>query len=76
MIIGKAWVPNLPHILVNNAGIYPFKDFLELDSDYLKNIIDINLNSVVWMCQKFIQNRINTGGIIINISSIEAILSL
>jgi 3-oxoacyl-[acyl-carrier protein] reductase len=36
--------------------------------------MDINLNSVFWMCQNFIKRRGKQGGIIINISSIEAIL--
>jgi len=65
---------NLPHILVNNAGIYPFKNYLNLDENFLKKLVNINLNSVGWMCQNFIKKRGNRGGIIINLSSIEAIL--
>lgn len=64
----------LPDILINNVGIYPFKDFLEMEPDYLQQIMDINLNSAIWMCQKFIKSRMNRGGIIINTSSIEALL--
>jgi len=63
-----------PDILVNNAGIYPFKDFLEVDEALLKRTMDINFSSVFWMCQKMIESRINKGGVIINVGSIEAIL--
>ena len=64
----------IPDILINNAGIYPFKNYLLLDEDELKKTMDVNLNSIFWMCQNFIKKRINKGGIIVNLSSIEAIL--
>jgi len=63
-----------PDILVNNAGIYPFKDFLKVDHNFLRKIMDVNLNSVFWMCQQMIRRRIKKGGTIINVGSIEAIL--
>lgn len=63
-----------PDILVNNAGIYPFKDFLEVDDAFLDKVMDINLNSVFWMCHHMIKRRGKKGGVIINIGSIEAIL--
>lgn len=63
-----------PDILINNAGVYPFKDFLEIDEKFLKKVVDINLNSVFWMCQNMIKRRLKKGGVIINVSSIEAIL--
>jgi len=66
--------PELPDILVNNAGIYPFKDYLEVDREHLEKLLNINLNSVFWMCQNFIRRRGKKGGVIVNISSIEAIL--
>lgn len=64
----------LPDIIVNNVGIYPIKDYLKVDEDYLKKTLDVNMNSTFWMCQKFIQKRGKSGGIIVNTSSIEAIL--
>jgi len=64
----------LPDILVNNAGIYPFKDFLEIDEGFLRRVMDINLESVLWMSQQMIRRRIDHGGVIINVASIEAIL--
>jgi NAD(P)-dependent dehydrogenase (short-subunit alcohol dehydrogenase family) len=63
-----------PDILVNNAGIYPFRDFLAVDDTFLKKVMDLNLNSVFWMCHHMIARRARRGGVIINIGSIEAIL--
>jgi 3-oxoacyl-[acyl-carrier protein] reductase len=65
---------NQPDILVNNAGIYPMKEFLKVDEAFLRNIMDINLNSVLWMCQNMIKARGKLGGIIINVASVEAVL--
>lgn len=64
----------LPDIIVNNAGTYPMRDFLEVDADMLTSTMKVNLESVMWMCQHFIRRRKGQGGIIINVSSIEAIL--
>ena len=63
-----------PDILVNNAGIYPFKNFLEVDEAFLKKVMDINLQSAFLMCQHMIRRRLKRGGVIINVSSIEAIM--
>jgi len=63
-----------PDILVNNAGIYPFKNFLEIDEAFLNKVLAINLKSALLMCQHMIRRRLKKGGVIINISSIEAIL--
>ncbi|MEM0095215.1 MAG: SDR family NAD(P)-dependent oxidoreductase [Candidatus Bathyarchaeia archaeon] len=65
---------NEPDILVNNAGIYPTKPFLEVDEAFMRRVLNINLNSVFWMCQHMIRSRIKKGGVIINIGSIEAIM--
>lgn len=66
--------PAGPDILVNNAGIYPFKEFLDVDEAFYRRVMETNLDSVYWMCHKLVQRRIDTGGVIINISSIEAVL--
>jgi len=63
-----------PEILVNNAGIYLFQDFLEVDEEFLNKILDVNLKSVFWMCQEMIKRRGKKGGVIINVASIEAVL--
>lgn len=64
----------LPDILINNVGIYPEQNFLRLSKESLDKTLSINLESAVWMCQNFIELRGKKGGIIVNISSIEAIL--
>lgn len=64
----------LPDIIVNNAGIYPVVDFLSADINVLKKTLDVNMISVYWMCQNFIRKKAKRGGIIVNISSIEALL--
>jgi 3-oxoacyl-[acyl-carrier protein] reductase len=63
-----------PDILVNNAGIYPFKHFLDVDEAFYRKVMDTNLTSTFWMCQRLIERRLKRGGIIINIGSIEAVL--
>ena len=44
-------------VLVNNAGVYPFKRFLDLEPDYLDQVMQVNLYSVLWMCQSMIKRR-------------------
>lgn len=63
-----------PDILVNNVGIYPEQDFLKVSKKSLERILNINLNSAFWMCQNFIRLRGKKGGVIVNISSVEAVL--
>ncbi len=63
-----------PDILINNAGIYPFKTFLDTDEAFLKRVMDINLQSAFLMCRHMIKSRLKKGGVIINVSSIEAIM--
>jgi NAD(P)-dependent dehydrogenase (short-subunit alcohol dehydrogenase family) len=65
---------NEPDILVNNAGIYPFKQLLDADEAFCRQVMEINLFSVYWMCQHMIRQRRKIGGIIINLGSIEAVL--
>lgn len=75
--IDNLWleIQNLnPDVIINNAGIYPMKDFLEIDEAFFDKVYSINLKAALWMCQHFIKNRINQGGVIINVSSIEAVL--
>lgn len=65
---------SLPDTLVNNAGIYPMADFLKVDDAFLSRVLAINLESAFWMCQGFIGRRLDQGGVIVNVSSIEALL--
>lgn len=64
----------LPDVLVNNAGIFPMYDFLQLEPGQLAEVQRINLESVLWMSQAFIRLRQKQGGVIVNVSSIEALL--
>jgi NAD(P)-dependent dehydrogenase (short-subunit alcohol dehydrogenase family) len=63
-----------PDILVNNAGIYPFKRFLEVEEVFYRRVMETNLDAVYWMCQHMVRKRLNKGGVIINIGSIEAVM--
>ena len=72
--IDAFWDETQADILVNNAGIYPIRDFLELDPDFYDDVLKVNLNQVLWMCQHFIKKNLKKGGVILNVSSIEAIL--
>ena len=63
-----------PDILINNAGIYPFKHFLEVDDSFFSKVMDINLKSTLLMCQHMIGGRLKKGGVIINVGSIEALI--
>ncbi len=64
----------LPDILINNAGIFPMQEFTDIDADFLQNVMDVNFSSVFWMSQHFIKRHLQNknGGVIVNISSIEA----
>jgi len=62
-----------PNIIVNNAGVYPSQDYLSLTEKEYQEVIDINLSSMFWVCQNYIKQK-KKNGIIVNISSIEAIL--
>lgn len=63
-----------PDVLVNNAGIYPFKPLVDADEAFFRRVMEINLSSVYWMCQHMIRARGKSGGVIINLGSIEAVL--
>jgi len=65
---------DMPDILVNNAGIYPMEDFLDITEDEYNRVMNVNLASTMWMCQQFVRRREDSGGIIVNIGSIESIL--
>lgn len=64
----------VPDTLINNAGSYQMRDFFEVDASYLDKNMALNLESVLWMCQRFIAARKKAGGVIVNVSSVEAIV--
>ena len=49
-------------------------EYLKTGQAFYENILDVNLNSVFWMCQNFIRSRGRAGGTIVNIASIEAVV--
>lgn len=63
-----------PDILVNNAGVYPMRQFVDADEGFYRRVMEINLFSVYWMCQRMIGGRHKLGGVIINLGSIEALV--
>ena len=63
-----------PDVLVNNAGVYAYKEFLKIDEEFIEKAMKVNYESVLWMCQRFIKGRMNRGGSIINLGSIESIM--
>lgn len=65
-----------PDTLVNNAGSYPMRDFEEVDCRFLEKTLQVNLESALWMAQGFIAGRKRKGGVIINVSSVEALIPL
>ena len=48
---------------MNNAGIYPFKSFLDADDAFSQRVMQTNLFSVYRMCQHMISLRRKIGGI-------------
>lgn len=64
----------LPDVLVNNAGVFPMTDFLKLTPEHLDRVQRINLESALWMSHAFIGRRQKLGGVIVNVSSIEALV--
>ena len=60
-----------PHILVNNAGICPVVDVVDMDYADWKRVMDINFNSAFLTCRTFARRCIaaKTGGRIVNVAS-------
>jgi 3-oxoacyl-[acyl-carrier protein] reductase len=60
-------------VLVNNAGIYPYKSFQDMEEKDWDQVMDINLKGVFLTSQTAIR-VLPDGGRIINISSIASII--
>ena len=62
-----------PLVLVNNAGIPGFKDFLKITDEKWERIMAVNLNGPFYFCQAVVPGMIAAGwGRIVNISSSSA----
>jgi NAD(P)-dependent dehydrogenase (short-subunit alcohol dehydrogenase family) len=63
------------HIFVNNAGIYPRKQLVEMNGNDFDNVIAVNLLGT-FLCSRYAGEEMikqKQGGCIINIASIEAV---
>lgn len=67
---------NNPRATTDNEEMYPSlsgtKDFFSLSADGLKFVFDLNITSAFLVTQVFAQDMIQTGGSILNISSMNA----
>ncbi len=63
-----------PDLLVNNAGVYAFRDLLEVDEAFYRQQMAVNLDAVYWMTQGFLAARAGRSGALVNVGSIEAFL--
>lgn len=67
---------NNPRATTDNEEMYPTlsgtKDFFALSEDGLKFVFDLNITSAFLVTQVFAQDMIQTGGSILNISSMNA----
>ncbi|MGD2027345.1 MAG: glucose 1-dehydrogenase [Anaerolineales bacterium] len=62
-------------VLVNNAGVYPLNDLIEMDEDEWDLVVKTNLRST-YLCTQAAASQMvaqGSGGAVVNISSIEGI---
>jgi NAD(P)-dependent dehydrogenase (short-subunit alcohol dehydrogenase family) len=61
-------------ILINNAGVELYKDFLQFESSEWDRLLAVNLNSVYYCSKQAIPFMIRAGqGSIVNLSSVQAL---
>lgn len=62
-------------VLVNNAGIVPFRGFLETPLDLLREVLTNDVETVYTMTQAFVRSRISKaeGGCVINLGTGHAL---
>ncbi|MDJ0461616.1 SDR family NAD(P)-dependent oxidoreductase [Streptomyces sp. H27-C3] len=63
----------LPSVLVNNAGIYEARDFLDYDAESYRRVFDINAGAAFFCTQTLARRLIAAGrpGSVVNIASIS-----
>ncbi|MDZ4229767.1 MAG: SDR family NAD(P)-dependent oxidoreductase, partial [Candidatus Veblenbacteria bacterium] len=61
------------HVLVNNAGIYPFVSFANMTEADWDKVLDVNLKSI-FLCSQAAAKLLPPGGRIVNISSIASMV--
>ena len=67
----------LPDILINNAGVFPFVDVLDVDVAQCRKILDVNLLAPLLLTQLIAKRWIARGraGVVVNVSSASAEVS-
>ncbi|WP_326698622.1 SDR family oxidoreductase [Streptomyces sp. NBC_01754] len=63
----------LPSVLVNNAGIYEARDFLDYDAESYRRVFDINAGAAFFCTQTLARRLIAAGrpGSVVNVASIS-----
>jgi NAD(P)-dependent dehydrogenase (short-subunit alcohol dehydrogenase family) len=61
-------------VLVNNAGIFKYEDFDDFDMDLWRRVMRVNLDAVVELSTG-LRPRLNRGGSIVNISSLDGFVA-
>lgn len=62
--------------LVNNAGMHLKKPAWEVSADELETVLDINIKAMFAACGRYVALHKETGGAIVNISSMGGIMAL
>ena len=62
-------------VLVNNAGIYSKEDTCDVTEAQFDKVLDANLKSVFFACQRFFKHHIDAGttGNVVNIASVSSV---
>lgn len=60
-------------VLVNNAGIFPYKGFAEMQETDWDKVMNVNLKSI-FLCSRAVLKKMKSGSKIINISSIASVV--
>jgi short-subunit dehydrogenase len=60
------------HVLINNAGMSPYQEFLELDTRHLRQIIALNIQSLTELCHLFMPHMLAHGepSHVVNVGSV------
>lgn len=62
--------------LVNNAGVHLKKPVWDVEPDELENVLTINVKALFAACGKYIKLQKDSGGAIVNISSMGGLMGL
>lgn len=63
-----------PEILINNAGVGCDGPFVSMPLDEMLNLLYLNIVSLTTLCRLFMPQMMSTGGRILNIASIAALI--